>query len=193
MRFAHHLRLSLAALLLCLLVPLTAGAQDVVQINYQGFLTDDAGSPLTNGYAMVFTIYCVTGGSLGSEGHTYVTVTEGGFFVILGSVADLPSSLFGDEPRYLGIRVGSDPEIAPRTLLTSVPAAASARRLTGAIETEVGTSNLLRIHPPQGEIHPCINPAPAHPCARRIRPPRMAEVQKMQEQFSVRPSMDIMV
>jgi len=33
--------------------------------------------------------------------------------------------------------------------------------------------------------------APAHPCARGIRPPWMAEVQKMQEQFSARPSLDI--
>jgi len=49
-----------------------------------------------------------------------VTVTNGLFNVILGSISSIPSSIFDDTVRYLGIAVGTDLELSPRTRLTSV-------------------------------------------------------------------------
>ena len=61
-------------------------------------------------------------------------VDDGLFNVILGSQIALPDSIFAGDDRYLGITVSGDPEILPRTLLTSVPKAAYAKHGGGWIE-----------------------------------------------------------
>jgi len=90
-------------------------------INYQGMLTTPAGSPVADGqYNLTFKIYGSESGndSLWWEYHTNVDVTNGLFNIILGSISglDLPF----DSDYWLGIRVGTDPELSPRTRLTSV-------------------------------------------------------------------------
>jgi len=92
-------------------------------INYQGCLTDDAGDPVGDGvYNIIFNIYGSAAGTdlLWSSGVKAVQVTDGLFTYMLGSSTPFPADLFvADTTRYLGITVGADPEIFPRTKLTS--------------------------------------------------------------------------
>ena len=91
-------------------------------INYQGMLSEDEGSPLNGSYDLTFSIYGQSSGgsSLWTESQSGVSVENGLFNVILGSVTPIPSSVFEDTLRYLGIAVGSDSKLAPRIRLTSV-------------------------------------------------------------------------
>ncbi len=89
-------------------------------INYQGFLTDDAGVPVADGnYSLTFRIWdAETGGTqLWSEDHSTVSVTNGLFNVILGTYS--PLTLPFDTDYWLGVQVEAEPEL-PRIRLTSV-------------------------------------------------------------------------
>lgn len=93
-------------------------------INYQGLLTDAGGEPLNGDYSMTFAIYddsvlSTPVNVLWQEIHTSVTVTNGLFNVLLGSSTPLSSVQFTDTARYLGIKVGADPEITPRSHFTT--------------------------------------------------------------------------
>ncbi len=91
-------------------------------MNYQGYLTDGGGSPVNGTRSIDFRIYdASTGGTLlWSETHS-VTVVEGVFNVLLGSVTDpIPYTLFEDGERYFTLQVGSDAEMTPRKQLVSV-------------------------------------------------------------------------
>ncbi|MBU0984510.1 MAG: hypothetical protein KKA42_11605, partial [candidate division Zixibacteria bacterium] len=94
-------------------------------INYQGYLADGAGQPVPDGsYQIYFRIYPYpTGGSaLWESGSQTVSVSGGGFSYLLGSQVTLPDHLFDNSiTRYLGITVGTDAEIVPRTRLVTVP------------------------------------------------------------------------
>jgi hypothetical protein len=91
-------------------------------INYQGMLTQSDGTtPVTNGnYNLTFKIYGSLAGtdSLWREYYPNVPVTNGLFSVILGSLTTL--NLPFDTTYWLGIKVGTDPELTPRMQLTSV-------------------------------------------------------------------------
>ncbi len=114
------------------LAPLAAPAADTsfTTINYQGRLADSSGTPIDNpnpGLGMTFALYDVeSGGSaVWTETHANVPVSEGLFSVRLGSISALDTShLTGD--RWLGIQVGTDPEMTPREKLTAVPYAMQA-------------------------------------------------------------------
>jgi len=111
----------------------SARAQAPNLINYQGRLTAAGGAAASGSFAMNFSIYATAPGvtALWSEVQT-VTVTNGVFNVLLGSVTPLPGTLFtssGD--RYLGIKVGADPEMTPRFRLTSVAFALHATEADG--------------------------------------------------------------
>lgn len=96
------------------------------QLSYQGRLLDASGVPVPNGtYTVVFSIYNVsTGGSpLWTETQN-VAVDKGGFAVYLGSVT--PLAVLFNEDYFLGIKVGSDPEMTPRLKLAIVGASAFA-------------------------------------------------------------------
>jgi len=102
----------------------TSAVAEVPQLmNYQGRLTDDAGNPLDTTVSIVFTIYDdSTGGvPLWSEVHPNVTTTEGRFSVKFGTMAPIDDVVFRNAKRWLGIQVGADPEISPRTQFISVP------------------------------------------------------------------------
>lgn len=107
-------------------------AADVPQlINYQGRLTDPAGDPVTDDdYNITFTIYDdPTGGIVQwTSGQQTVSVKDGLFHYQLGSMVQLQDTLFDDTLRWLGIKVGADPEVTPRARLTSVPYAYHALR-----------------------------------------------------------------
>ena len=93
-------------------------------INYQGRLTNSSGQPVPDGpYQIKFKIYASALGldSLWGSGFQSVNVSGGGFSYDIGSSGSMPTNLFAtDTVRYLGITVGSDPEMTPRVRLTSV-------------------------------------------------------------------------
>jgi hypothetical protein len=78
---------------------------------------------------MTFKIYNQpTGGAaLWTSGPQTVGVFDGLFAYVLGSNVALPSDLVADTTLWLGVQVGSDAELVPRTRLTSEAFAMSAR------------------------------------------------------------------
>jgi microcystin-dependent protein len=89
-------------------------------LNYQGTLTDNLGKPVEGTLDITFKLYNVlTGGTpFWTETQT-VTVTKGQFSVDLGSITPLNPSKFTGVT-YVGIAVGTDPEMLQRQKLTSV-------------------------------------------------------------------------
>ncbi len=96
-------------------------AQIPQQINYQGMLSDISGNPITGTYTINFSIYIdgTTTSSLWTETQT-VTVSNGLFSVQLGFNNPIPLYIFDGTIKYLGVQVGTDPEMTPRQKLTSV-------------------------------------------------------------------------
>ena len=94
-------------------------------INYQGRLTNAADTPVADGnYSVAFRIYdAESGGTLLWQGTHTITVSKGIFNVLLGDINDSGynfANLAFDKQYYLAIKVGSDPEMAPRQRITSV-------------------------------------------------------------------------
>jgi len=90
--------------------------------NYQGRLLDNAGNPVADGgYSMRFVIYdaAVAGAIIWDAGFQNVNTIDGLFSYELGSNVVFPSGLFADTLRWLGITIGGDPELVPRTRFTS--------------------------------------------------------------------------
>ncbi|MFQ5608412.1 MAG: hypothetical protein ACE5GA_10725, partial [Candidatus Zixiibacteriota bacterium] len=92
-------------------------------VNYRGRLVDAAGAPVTDGgYFVKFAIYGVpTGGTeLWNSGAHPVNTTGGLFSYDLGANTTLPQDLFtSNSTLYLGVTVGLDAEISPRTRFTT--------------------------------------------------------------------------
>jgi len=130
--------ITLAALIISLILISSSLAQDTLLISYQGRLTDDGGNPINGTPSIAFTIYDGSSVSKWIETHPTVQVEGGLFSVILGSQSAMPDSVFNGDDRYLGITVGGDSEISPRTLFTSAPGAAYAKRVAGDISTDDG-------------------------------------------------------
>jgi hypothetical protein len=92
------------------------------QIDYQGVLKTSAGTIVPDGnYQLTFKIYNdPTGGTpLWSEAQT-VAVANGIFSAHLGSITPITTVPF-NRIHFLGITIGADPELSPRTLLTPSP------------------------------------------------------------------------
>ena len=109
------------ALLATLLFAAKAAAQIPAGIDYQGYLTDAADAPLDQPVNVMFALYAVeTGGApLWSETIPLVP-TQGQFATTLGTGASpFPPDLF-TTPLWMGVTVGTDPEMTPRRALTSV-------------------------------------------------------------------------
>ena len=92
-------------------------------INYQGRLTTTTGTAVPNGsYSVSFALYSTPSGGSAYWGETQIVTTVDGLFSAqIGSVTWFPTWLFGDSLLWLGIKVGTDPELSPRTKLTAVP------------------------------------------------------------------------
>jgi len=89
-------------------------------INYQGKISDDVG-PLNGSFEIKFIIYGSDTGSdeIWSETQT-VSINDGFFTALLGTVQEIPLTVFDEEIRYLAMQVGTDPEMTPRKKLVSV-------------------------------------------------------------------------
>jgi microcystin-dependent protein len=113
-----------------------ADATSKTTINYQGYLADSGGAAVNGPVSIVFSLYAVetSGAPLWSETQNAVTVTDGLFSVLLGSVTPLGQSLFDGNPNlWLGVTVGADEEMTPREKLSSAPFALSGGVPAGVI------------------------------------------------------------
>ena len=116
----------LISILISVLLVTLLSAQDLpgvpMVINYQGYLTDNDGKALEGKHKVTFRIFTEPTGSLTGiweEIHDSLTVTNGLFNVLLGSIDNLdPEHFMGD--RYLEIQVGTETEMKPRMLISSV-------------------------------------------------------------------------
>jgi len=111
-----------------------AQAQVPPLINYQGLLTDPAtGNPVADDtYEMIFSIYDVpTGGSSTWSEIRSVQTQDGLFSVLLGSPPPLIATILSGPEKYLGIKVGTDPEMTPRKRIVSVAYAFVAESVSG--------------------------------------------------------------
>ncbi len=99
-----------------------AAAQVPEKINYQGYLTDDMGTPVPDAdYSITFSLYDDSSALLWREIQTTVMVSDGVFNVQIGQdPTGNPFPVF-DSDMFLGVKVGTDPEMTPRQVLSSVP------------------------------------------------------------------------
>lgn len=133
MRSFSTYMLALGSLLLLLFSGQALHAQGA-RLGVQGILKKSSGAALDDGnYSITFKLYNTEQGgtALWTETQTDVEVTSGIYTVALGSVTSL--SLPFNEDYYLGVKVGSTPEMSPRAKLTIAPYALSLK----------GNSNLL--------------------------------------------------
>ncbi|MEL6821948.1 MAG: hypothetical protein AAFP70_09320 [Calditrichota bacterium] len=112
--------------LFSLLLSLSLMAQVPQTMSYQGLITDASGNPVIDGnYTITFKIYDFTPitGS-GSENSIWdetqtVQVSGGIVNVLLGKLN--PLALDFDKQYWLGITLGTEPELSPRTRLSTSP------------------------------------------------------------------------
>ena len=94
----------------------------------QGRLTDDSGHPLDGGYSIRARIYdASTGGTTLCDDTDSITVDNGLFTMYLDGSNGCTASDLDGKQLYLGITVGSDPEMTPRQGIYPVPYAWSLR------------------------------------------------------------------
>jgi hypothetical protein len=133
MRSFSTYMLALGSLLLLIFSGQALYAQGA-RLGVQGILKKSNGAALDDGnYSITFKLYNTEQGgtALWTETQTDVEVTSGIYTVALGSVTSL--NLGFNEDYYLGVKVGSTPEMSPRARLTIAPYALSLK----------GNSNLL--------------------------------------------------
>jgi hypothetical protein len=108
-------------------------------INYQGRLLDSGGSPITGSVVTTFSLYETESGDTVIWTETQaLSVDQGIYHVLLGSVSPLTPDVFSRPFLYLGVQAGADTEMTPRSQITSVP---SALTIAGQ-RIERGTSTL---------------------------------------------------
>ncbi|GIW07759.1 MAG: hypothetical protein KatS3mg060_2564 [Dehalococcoidia bacterium] len=106
---------------------ITLLATTTSDFTYQGRLTNAVGQPVPNGsYAMTFRLYEDSAAPIGSALATAVATptVSGGLFVV--NLSGFASYVDGRD-LYIGVQVGSDPELSPRQRITPVPYALSLR------------------------------------------------------------------
>lgn len=115
--------------LLALVAPLAAQAAAPPLVPVTGFLTDDAGAPITDTVALELALYTSANATspLWSEVQA-VDVDGGQFTVYLGEQTPLTLDTFRDHGTlYLGITVGTGAEMTPRFEVATAPFAAFAQ------------------------------------------------------------------
>ncbi|MFO8102277.1 MAG: hypothetical protein R6U37_08985 [Dehalococcoidia bacterium] len=114
---------------------LPAGAADVpLKINYQGYLTDNAGNPVNGDTQITFRIYdTVTSGTgtLKWDEVRTVPVSDGLFSVVLGGSSPMTADIF-NTASWLEIEVESDGPMTPRQEMTSTAYAIQAGNANSA-------------------------------------------------------------
>jgi hypothetical protein len=101
-----------------------ARADVSLRLTEQGRLFDSTGQPVTGAtVALTFAIYsAATGGTAIWTESLSVALDNGYYSAQLGAKTPLPTSLWSSAgTKYLGLTVGTDPEMTPREEMTSVP------------------------------------------------------------------------
>jgi len=138
--------LLIAALLLAGVIVAYAFDTSDTAMPFQGSLANSSGVPVADGnYTITFTIYrdSVGGPVLWTE--TQTVATKGGMFSVkLGSINPIPDSAISIDTvdtimPWLGIKVGIDQEMTPRTKLGATPYARFSRGVEGHIMTKPGS------------------------------------------------------
>lgn len=113
------------------------------KVGFEGYLTDPANSanPLPTGsYSILFSLYSVASGGTASWTETQtVSVTNGYFAVQLGSVTSLSASTFSGN-QWIGVKVGTNAEVSPRTPISAVPFALNAETANSATSATNATN-----------------------------------------------------
>jgi hypothetical protein len=122
-----------------------AWAQSVPQlINYQGRLMNSAGQPINgNTIEMHFRLMegdTLTANILWGETHSAVSVRQGLYNVILGSVNPIPASVFAGSTVFLEVVIQGEIQ-RPRPRMTSVPWSFNSSLLDGKDSTQFSSSS----------------------------------------------------
>jgi hypothetical protein len=123
-----------SSLALASLIAASAAAGVPGTITHQGRLYDASEKPIQGALSVQVAIYAdkTSAVPLWSEVNT-VTFDEGYFSIQLGAGVPFGAGVFDGSTRYLGITVGSDPEMTPRPPVASVPYALLASDVNGDI------------------------------------------------------------
>jgi hypothetical protein len=144
----------LLTLLLVLFVN-NAIAQIPRVISYQGMLMGSNEQPVPEGqYKLTFNIYDEANTLLWTEVHNQVFVGGGLFQVLLGTIT--PFNIPFDKAYFLGIQVGSDPEMQPQMPITSSAYSFSAGQVLGInnVFPSIGNVSIGTLNPdPQYILH----------------------------------------
>jgi len=107
--------------LLMVLLSISVQAKVPPLINYQALLTDANHNPIDGVHSIQFKLYksATDGTPVWSETQK-VTVTDGYFNVLLGSMNPIPSTAFDNNETFLELKVDDDPPMTPRKPFYSV-------------------------------------------------------------------------
>lgn len=114
-------------------------------MNYQGYLTDNAGAPRTGAFPMTFALFAnPTGGSsVWSESYASISVSAGVFSVLLGEATALPwGTLLTGNMLWLETTVDGN-TLSPRRPIVSVPYAFRA----GVADSAAKAGSVIRTLP----------------------------------------------
>lgn len=158
-------RSTIVLTLFWLMVLTTAVSAEVPgQLGYQGQLLDSEGQKVRDEiYVVTFRIYDGGGTRLWEEAYE-VETTDGTFIVELGSRGEpLTAEIFDQDECWLGITVGSDEELRPRTRLLSTPYAYLAQKAADAATLQGQTpstfSPVAHVHAGEDITSGSISPA----------------------------------
>lgn len=128
----------LAGTALVLTAVLAYGAAAPSKLSYQAVLQTATGDPVTTTVSVTFTIYDAGSGgnAVWSETRTVTPDAAGRVSVLLGDNTPIGDAVFAGADRWLGIQVGADPEMSPRTQLA---ASAYSRRVSTVDGSTGGT------------------------------------------------------
>ena len=120
-------RAILIGTIMILLVPQLSWGQIPQMMSYQGVITDANGVAIDGDVDLTFRLWdaAAEGTQLWTETQPSTPLSNGIFNVILGSVNAF--NIPFDKQYWLGVTVGTDPELTPRVLLTSSPYSLSTR------------------------------------------------------------------
>lgn len=142
----------LAVCTVFLWLPKNARALPDSELNYQGRLTDSNGNVVSDGYYGIrFSIYTSSDASDSVWSETdNVYVRNGIFSTILGDSSSLNLD-FNSSKYYIGIKVGSDSEMSPRSQIGAAPFSINSKKLNGN-EAGTGANNILQLNS-AGEVN----------------------------------------
>jgi hypothetical protein len=137
MKRSDRLRKAAAAAMAAAGIAVTLGSAMAAvppTITHQGRLFSAKGEPVSQGLDVVFTLYADEAGTQVIWQEAHLVAFEDGFFSVeLGAMTKLDGTIFDGSVRYLGIKVGGDPEMKPLAPTRSVPYALLANDVNGDI------------------------------------------------------------